>query len=52
MPGKDRTRPEAIDKRKHMAQALQLRETGANYRQITQALDISTRLHTPTSMRR
>lgn len=42
MPGKSKTSPESIDKRKRMAQALQLRETGANYRQIAQALDIST----------
>ncbi|WP_157556254.1 helix-turn-helix domain-containing protein [Nocardia acidivorans] len=39
---RDRTSPVSIDKRKRMAQALQLRETGANYRQIAQALDIST----------
>ncbi|MCU1647163.1 MAG: hypothetical protein JWN03_7438 [Nocardia sp.] len=38
----NRTSPGSIDKRRRMAQALQLRETGANYRQIAQALDIST----------
>ncbi|MFI5778687.1 helix-turn-helix domain-containing protein [Nocardia sp. NPDC051570] len=42
MPGKSKTSPVSIDKRKRMAQALQLRETGANYRQIAKALDIST----------
>ncbi|WP_416565064.1 helix-turn-helix domain-containing protein [Nocardia testacea] len=42
MPGNDRTSPESIDRRRKIAQALQLRESGANYRQIAQALDVST----------
>ncbi len=41
MPGKSKTSAESIERRKRMAQALQLRETGANYRQIAQSLDIS-----------
>lgn len=42
MPGPDKTSPEAIEKRKRMVQALRLRETGAHYRQIGDALGVST----------
>ncbi|MGV9668648.1 helix-turn-helix domain-containing protein [Nocardia niigatensis] len=38
---KDQTDADAINRQKRVARALQLRETGANYRQISQALDIS-----------
>ncbi|MFC9874868.1 hypothetical protein [Nocardia salmonicida] len=42
MPGPDKTSPEAIEKRRRMAEALRLRETGANYRMIGEALEVST----------
>ncbi|WP_328438280.1 helix-turn-helix domain-containing protein [Nocardia puris] len=41
MPGKSGTGPESIERRRRMAKALALREGGASYRRIAEALDVS-----------